>query len=339
MPDPFTSKPSYPRQMRPMTAGRLSSPATGRGLSMSRSGEMVTIRVNSQQLAAAWRRQAAQVRGKARTALKEAHEEMGRRVQSQAIRNLEMRLDPRRRLVNSAPSRRNRGLRAAMRDEKTVIVNPEGNYWGVGNPAVFRVYGAIDYYREIERGGGFKGTLWGVMIDFQGRATVGPNVLNFDQRRRAAGSIQSQRLRQRAAVGAGNTNRQQAIAADAAAGRLAGLERRVLTGLGEGRRRTGQPYADWRSNMRSAAASIKLKDPGDRGWRVNITKPIVGKHFLRDAMDGFTSSNQYFQAYERAFRRAGLPFDRGAAPQGVYGAQMTRPGFEAARPTGAAAMR
>jgi hypothetical protein len=295
-------------------------PSTGYGLSGPAGGQ-IAIRINTSQ-ALLQVKGAVRITGKAWEATKAAHTKLGNTVAKQALANLEATLIPARRRVNEANRRRHRGIRAALQDPRNVVVDSYGRFWGVGDPRIFAEYKALAYYRVIERGGGFQGRIWGLLIDEAGQPTVGPTGKSTVSSRAHAlvaganiANTEADKLGQRRMSKYGTPMKMSA----GNASKVAGLRAQANANIAQARAikygkwgqrkstgRTGQPLADWQKWGGAAAAGIKTGGP--TGWWFVVRNKVQAKNYLGDAMASVMNSDLPETIYNAEFRAKGIPF-------------------------------
>lgn len=316
----FTSNSApRPRDPRP-PAGFRPGTKIGTGYGLAGKGDVVQIRLDTNALKDQLRGSALRVGGAAWDAMKAAHEEMGTKVAAKALENLETRLIKARRSVNSRQAR-NRGIRAALRDRSNIIVDSYGRFWGVGDPRVFDRYKALDYYRVIERGGGFRGRVFGLLLDAEGLPTKGPTKFSKKQRQQ----MTSQRNTFAKAYNDLNKRKKAGLPRPGGMAKyntdLAGIRRQIESLQSRAKdgyvrhddtgrkvmKRTGQPLKDWAKYGGSAAASVAGSN-GPGGYWFVVRNQVQPKRYLTDALTDFMNSGMPEEIYNRHFRRAGVPF-------------------------------
>jgi hypothetical protein len=305
---------------------------TGRNLV---GADVIQVRIDTKTLTSQIARKGPQIGGEAYKAMKAAHKRLGDAVRMQALENLERSLITQRINVNNANKRRHRGIRAALHDPRNTIVDPSGRYWGVGSPPIFQQYGALSYYRVIERGGGFRGRIWGLLINENGEPTSGPT-----------GKLRPSRKAKRLVEGANIARAQAETMLHEWSGQtFYGSKRRMPEGTkrkikglmaqadanisaaraakyGQPRatRPTGQPLKDWRNWKGSAAAGFRpggfSTGHGKGGWWFVVRNPVTAKRYLERAITSVMDSDLPQKAYNEEFGGRGLPFRyrRGSAP-------------------------
>jgi hypothetical protein len=285
------------------------------GLGLSGKGDFVTIRLDTRDVTRQLRSET-RIAGLSYQAMKAAHTRLGNAVAKQALIYLEDRLINARRRVNDANAGRRRGLRASLKDPRNVVVDPYGRYWGVGNPKIFNMYGALDYYRVIERGGGFQGRIWGLLIDEEGKLTTGPGEMSMSERRSMMKDANSNAAALNRHIAGGGTRHDlkgSALLRDYMENRntaRSGLTRFGMQSSGKlGKAviyRTGQPRSDWKKWSGAAAAGIVTGKKS--GWWFVVRNRVRAKRFLEDAMIDVMESDLPQQIYNEEFRAAGIPF-------------------------------
>lgn len=263
-------------------------------------------------------------------AMKWAHEQMGYKVLERALYVLNQELDRDRRSVNMSPRAKAVGLRRALTDPANVVTDQSGRFWGVGSPKTmskYKVgrYSVADYYRVIERGGGFRGSLKGFMLDEQMKLTMGRDGLRPDRARRIA--AYHQQVGVRAAESArgiyrGETNRKMERVvqgyeyknqrrrefidlANASNGyrmmRDPGNPKKFIART----RRTGAPFPDWPAVRGSAMMAFAKSN---KGRTFNVVRPVRPKRYMDQAMTWFLDSGLMEEIYEKAMAAYGIPW-------------------------------
>jgi len=305
--------------------------------------ETLLIRFDSSALAQQLRRRSGEMK-KARGAVRSAHKEMGEYVRSTAADNLDRGLMPKRRRVAQAELARGWGIQAALNDKRIVSMSPQGDWWGVGNDATFERHHAKDYWRVIERGGGFVGDVENAfLLDENFQLTKSWYMNSPGNQRRMVELYNRERAtaaRQRAAAGkfAAKGRMPQAVQAQYAArnsiGRSHGFERlagspyRYTAGGGKRMtRRTGLPFKSWKNVANSAAMAVGFHYRGGiggkatgstresnagGGWTFRVRRRVKARAYLKNAMLSL-ETRDVISIYRKHLREAGidLPLRRG----------------------------